>query len=88
MHSVEIAEIDIYLLRPVGGFTCDPPVLIEPELSVKSLDALLVHARQLLSEPDSTSIWMLEYAKLVRRLREAPELRLRRVSSAPRIANS
>ncbi|PLP87464.1 hypothetical protein CYD26_21435 [Pseudomonas sp. FFUP_PS_473] len=38
----------------VGELTCDSPVLIELELSVKSLEALLRHARQLLSEPDYT----------------------------------
>ncbi|QJQ20770.1 hypothetical protein HG549_12825 [Pseudomonas sp. SK] len=36
----------------VGEFTYDPPVLIELELSAKHLEALITHARQLLSEPD------------------------------------
>lgn len=36
----------------VGELTCDSPVLIKLELSVKNLDALLSHTRQLLSEPD------------------------------------
>lgn len=36
----------------VGELACDSPVLIELELRVKSLEALLRHARQLLSEPD------------------------------------
>lgn len=47
----------------VGELTCDSPVLIELELSVKSLEALLGHARQLLSEPD--------YAQEDHRLRDA-----------------
>ncbi|MBF8789672.1 hypothetical protein [Pseudomonas asiatica] len=37
----------------VGEFTCDSPVLIELALNIKSLEALLRHARQLLSEPSS-----------------------------------
>ncbi|MDE4539309.1 hypothetical protein GIB19_19060 [Pseudomonas sp. ITEM 17296] len=36
----------------VGELTCDSPVLIELKLSVKNLDALLSHTRQLLSGPD------------------------------------
>lgn len=36
----------------VGEFTYDPPVLIELELSVKNIEALIRLARKLLSEPD------------------------------------
>ncbi|HHJ1299244.1 MULTISPECIES: hypothetical protein [Pseudomonas] len=35
----------------VGELTSDPPVLIELELSAKSLEALIRHAHQLLSQP-------------------------------------
>lgn len=47
----------------VGELTCDSPVLIELELSVKNLDALLSHTRQLMSESD--------YAQQDRCLRDA-----------------
>lgn len=36
----------------IGELTCDSPVLIELELSVKNLEALLNHTRQLLLGPD------------------------------------
>lgn len=47
----ETRVIPIFFER-VGELTSDLPVLIELELSAKSLEALIRHARQLLSEPD------------------------------------
>ncbi|WP_447739462.1 hypothetical protein [Pseudomonas laurentiana] len=46
----ETRVIPIFFER-VGEITSDPPVLIELELSAKSLEALIRHARHLLSEP-------------------------------------